>query len=399
MAHAAEVLLLVLRAGQNPLPEIQAAVRELPSGSKSTAFCFGESIGWPPGELPTAAARTILISLLAVLATSARASAGDRAPAPLRLSVTRFVARRSFDVPAGELRRYLGEPAAGPARACGEDDLNDALRWFRSHRIPREDGECNGECIHEFPRNPNRPDRDAIDYYFAETAAGRTPVLFIRSGWQCPRPKTVLVALGEYPFLDPHGRFNYVGDNRKRAAASFTLRPHRWDPYQHRYAEYTPPFPPNDGASLLVYSPSGYRVAYRRALARAPTAAEKRLVLGEVLAGFPGASCIERITLVKLATAGPVSRFVGTVVGGTWFIADVAGDRVDLTVLEGSQYGLEFHSAYAFGEGTLPDVFVWTTESGKSGPPYRDIYYRSGDRWVVTSAAIEFTGDCFIEPE
>lgn len=349
--------------------------------------------------MPTATARTILLSLLATLATSAPAIAGDRAPAPLRLSVTRFVARQSFDVPAGELRRYLGAPAAGTARACGEDDLNDALRWFRTHRIPREDGECSGECIHEFPRNPNRPDRDAIDYYYADAAAGPAPVLFLRTGWRCPRPKTILVALGEYPSLDARGRFNYLGDNRERAAASFTLRPHRWDPDQHRYSEYTPPFPPDDGASLIVYSPSGYRVAYHRAPARAPTAAEKRLVLGEVLAGFSGASCLERITLLKLATAGPVSRFVGTVAGGTWFIADVAGTRVDLTVLEGSPYGLEFHSAYALGEASLPDVFAWTTESGKSGPPLREIYYRSGDRWVVTSAAVEFTGSCFAEAE
>lgn len=340
----------------------------------------------------------LLTSLLAMLAASSPAIAGDRAPAPLRLSVTRFVSRGSFDVPARELRGYLGEPAAVTARACGEDDLNDALRWFRSRGIPREDGECSGECIHEFPRNPNRPDRDVIDYYLADSPAG-TPLLFIRTGWQCPRPKTLLVPLGEYPFLDPHGRFNYLGDNRERAAASFTLRPHRWDPYQQRYAEHTPSVPPDDGASLLVYSPSGYRVAYRRALASAPTAADKRLVLGEVLAGLPAASCLEGITLLKLATAGPVSRFVGTVVGGTWFIADVAGDRVDLTLLQGSEYGLEFHSAYAFGEGSLPDVFVWTTESGKSGPPSRSIYYRSGDRWVVTSAAKEFTGDCFVEPE
>jgi hypothetical protein len=339
-------------------------------------------------------ARTLLVSLVAALATPAPAAAA----AP-RLSVTRYVAARSFDVPPRELRRYLGEPAADGARACREDDLQDAVGWFRSHRIPREDGECSGECIHEFPRNPNRPDRDVLDPYLADTEAGPRPVLFLRTEWRCPRPRTLLVHLGEYPSLDPRGRFNYLGDNRGRAAEGFTLRPHRWDPNQGRYVEHAPPFPPDDGASLLIHSPSGYRVVQRRVRVTAPTPAEKRVVLREVLAGVPAASCVEQVTLLKLATAGAVSRFVGRVLGGTWLIADVAGERVELTVLEGNENRMDFHSAYAFGEGSLPDVFVWTAESGKSTPPYREIYYRSGERWVMTSAAVEFTGDCFAEVE
>jgi hypothetical protein len=340
------------------------------------------------------------------------AFSNDITPNLKALSVKKITAYKNSEITNAELKKYLitfnqKTDSLTIEESCNDTDRIQIENWLKPKRIGTA-GSCDGtnQCLNEFPRNPNTKDLNIIDYYYIkQNGAKYDSLIFINTTWQCPRYKSFIVFMDQYPFLTNKMKFNYIGNNNGNAAGSFNLKPTFWDKDQKKYTQFIPSVPVNDSSSLLVNSVSGFKVSYEKLSAAKATDKEKKIIVDKLFSGLSSVTCLRNMTIEKLATVGNVSRYIGQVQFSegylnSWFFADVEQGRCSITMFEVNRgiYSSQFCCAYSFGTNNLPDVYVWISE-GDTATPVKEIIYKSNDRWVVTMTQQEYTGDCFDENE
>lgn len=314
-------------------------------------------------------------------------------------------------IPVEELEKYVTRNPSADLRVNDKQETGAATsigRYLQKNRINRQTSlDDSGNIIYDFPRNPNGPDRNVIDWYgVAHNGVKTDSFIFISHQWTCPDYAVFRIYAGQYPFLTDGMEFNYIGHNTGKSASRFHLKPVFRDEYQKRYTVYSPVVNAVDGSSILIQSASGFNVRYAGARAVIASENEKRIVFNALLNGIADTTGITKVTLEKLASMESSSRFVGQLQTdgsqpNSWFIADVVRGQCVISVLEVNDvlFDTRFYCAYAFGEGNMPDVFVWESSQDKTPGKVKEIFYKSGSRWVVTSTRGEYAGDCFEEHE
>lgn len=321
------------------------------------------------------------------------------------LPVTKIKSCGDSRIEKDELKKFVydksGDSSTPWEVACNDEQRNVNAKVLREkwYRVKRSSSDTSHLCFDNSGKIVNDPsEKYQINYYYVRSNGMPVDSLcFVGHDWRCPDYRTFLV----YPplFVDLHGIFNYVGKNSGAAAGVFTLKPFFWDGDMKMYTKYSPTVRPEDSSSLMVNSVTGFEIAYKECMVSESAPSEKQIVFNALADFLSSASCIFSMTMEKLATVNGVSRFVGLVnIGGgftnSWYLADIVDDRCIVTVLGMNEawYNPGLYCAYAFGEGNLPDVFVWQMKTDYDVA--KEIYYMSKNRWVLESDKMEYAGDC-----
>ena len=326
---------------------------------------------------------------------------------PFILDVNKITPIKNVFVSNDELMKLLSELNVNVDLSGDKDSSQIKLEeWLRAQRLLRQTSwDDNGLFVFDFPRNQNGPDKDFIDYYYCNKDDGKSDsIIFISSHWNCPKYKQLLVTTSQYPFLKIEDRYNYFGNNTNAQSSGFALKPFKWDANEEKYTIHAPISPLKDSSSLLVSSGSDFDVRFKIISSQRPSDIEKKIILAKLFSSNSNLSCLSNVSIDKIGTDSIASRFVGQLQFcqgylNTWFIADIEHGICSVTLFEVNRglYSSRFYCAYRIGANSLPDVYVWESESEIA--PVKEIFYKSKKRWIVTVTKKEYTGNCFDKKE
>jgi hypothetical protein len=282
----------------------------------------------------------------------------------------------------------------GPKRWSLRDGPEDTISHQRIFNTIEAKGFSTGETI--------------VNYYYVKShGAIADSFIFVEHGWACPDYKSFLLFPNKYDGINYQGRFNYIGNNQNFTKNGLSLKPF----YSAKYHDtvFTPVIAADDSSSIMINSVSGFEIKYQQMNALQTSQREIKIILDSILAGNTHLSCFDTITVEKLGTIDGISRFTGLIkkyscYDGCYtsecFVADIKNEQCFLMLLQfnPAYFAPAFYCAYSFGEGNLPDVFVWSITNERDAI-LKEIYYISNRCWAHTETDIEYTGDCFEEEE